>query len=879
MRNTAGIPAENGQTLEGRALLGFMSRDEAVRFLTHDCLFPTPLTEQQAQELWQSRKEIVDALPNGEAAASQTISLRDADQKLIRQFRSRHPEADSIVDFARLNPLDLVVHQLWISTEIAAAFSHRVTPEKWAHTSLVDPPANSRLEWRREGNALLVDLPHSEFFLAGPRSDGEMWIAEAEPFVTVALHAGRALLLRGYHRTAALGMCMRGTGAASGSALFGVSNALELMGSDADEIHRMMEKPRPPRLGDFFDDRLSLPVMLRRRQYQMRIEYEVAEGRDEQLRNTEATLPYAEALAQEASRRATETGKAPVPFAHVRGMFDAAMRYRKAGEQERAARIYEQIVALKPDFVEAHYNFGAVLTDMKMYAEAVPHFARALALRPHDADIHHGIGIALQRSGRSAEAVEHYRQSLDLDPARQAARINLSAALLELGKLDEALQQAESAVAREPANPELLANLAAILTVAGRLDEARVYCERAMAIDSRVASVHYTLGNICKFSGLFDQAMAQYTKAIEIAPDHVRAHENLADIKSFQPGDPELAVLEQLAIRKDLTDQDAVHFALAKAYEDCKEYSRSFEYLRKANALRRARIPYNHEGAIALSRRVIALFDRNLLDRFEGAGDPSPVPIFVLGMPRSGSTLVEQILGSHPAISAAGELTDLNKAEQAVLESIDLAYKFPEHVPLLQPATLRRIGEEYVRRLHAHLNGKTRVVDKLPSNFLRVGLIRLILPNAKIIHTTRDPIDTCVSCFSRAFDAAGPPYTYNMTELGQYYRSYAEVMAHWRSVLPRDAFLDVSYEELTEDPEGQARRLIDYCGLPWDASCLNFQGNARPVFTASVVQVRQPIYRTSVQRWRKYESEIGPLLDALGDLVSVQRGETPVQAA
>lgn len=880
LEHTAGIPAEDGQALQGRALLGWMTRDEAVRFLTNDCLFPTPLTEQQAQELWQARKEIVDALPHGEAVASETIPLWDADQKVIRQFRSRHPEADSIVDFARLNPLDLVVHQLWISTEIAAGFSHRVTPEKWVHTSLIDPPASSRPGWRREGNALLVDLPHFEFFLAGPRADGEMWIAEAEPFVTVALHAGRGLLLRGYHRTAALGMSLHESGASSGSALFGVSNALELMGSDADEIHRMMEKPRPPRLGDFFDERLSLPVMLRRRQYRMRIEYDVAEVAPEGLPRVAEPLPYAEALEREARRRSAESAKPAVPIANVRGMFDAAMRYGKAGQYDRAARIYEQIVALKPDFADAWNNLAVALIKMEKYAEAVTHVERALALRPNDAEFHFTIGIALGQSGRYAEAAEHYLQTLELDPDKQTARMNLSAVYFELGKLDQAIEQGEVAVAREPANPDLLSNLAAFLMRARRLGESKAYCERALAIDFRIAKAHYLLGAIAKFNGEMDEARAHFAKTLEIEPDHAQTHVLLADLKKFRSGDPELAAMEQMLLRtNDVTGQEQLHFALAKAYEDCKEYSQSFEHLRKGNALKRAHIPYEHERAIALTRRITALFDRSFLEQFEAAGDPSTVPIFVLGMPRSGSTLVEQILGSHPAISAAGELADLSKAEHSVLESIDLAYKFPEHVPMLQPATLRRIGEEYVRRLQPYMKGKTRVVDKLPSNFLKIGLIRMILPNAKIIHTMRDPVDTCVSCFSRSFEVGGPAYTYDMTELGQYYRCYAEVMAHWRSVLPRDAYLDVSYEALTEDPEGQARRLIDYCGLPWDESCLNFHQNTRPVFTASVVQVRQPIYRTSVQRWRKYESEIGPLLDALGDLVSVQRGETPVQAA
>jgi hypothetical protein len=224
-------------------------------------------------------------------------------------------------------------------------------------------------------------------------------------------------------------------------------------------------------------------------------------------------------------------------------------------------------------------------------------------------------------------------------------------------------------------------------------------------------------------------------------------------------------------------------------------------------------------------------------------------------MPRSGSTLIEQILASHPRIQAAGELGSLQQAARAV--------PFPDNASRLDATALRRMGQIYLASLPSLAEGKVRIVDKLPDNFLRTGLIRLILPNARIIHTMREAADTCVSCYSRLF-AASQYFSYEMGELGRYYRHYRELMAYWRSVLPAGAMLDVSYEDVVDDLEGQAKRLIAYCGLPWDDRCLDFHKTSRLVKTASAVQVRRPLYRSSVQRWRTFEAGIGPLLEALG---------------
>ncbi|MFA5372229.1 MAG: sulfotransferase, partial [Sideroxydans sp.] len=252
------------------------------------------------------------------------------------------------------------------------------------------------------------------------------------------------------------------------------------------------------------------------------------------------------------------------------------------------------------------------------------------------------------------------------------------------------------------------------------------------------------------------------------------------------------------------------------------------------------------------------------IDRLRGNGDSSALPIFVLGMPRSGTTLTEQIIASHPDVFGAGELPDLLRI--AHRKTHPDTTTFPDNLRYLDAATLTAWGDEYIAGLKKRAPDSRHITDKMPANFFAVPLIHLMLPGAKIIHVNRNPVDTCVSCFTRLFHRK-QEHTYDLAELGRYYADYVRLMDHWRAVLPQGAFYDVQYENIVADQEGEARKLLEYCGLEWDAACLDFHKTKRQIRTASVTQVRQPIYTTSVERWRKYEKSLGPLLDELGDLV------------
>jgi tetratricopeptide (TPR) repeat protein len=525
-------------------------------------------------------------------------------------------------------------------------------------------------------------------------------------------------------------------------------------------------------------------------------------------------------------------------------LHNMANALKALGRVDDAITYYERTLALNPVCADAHNNLGSALSAQGKFDAAIAHYSRALALDPRHADAHNNLGSALLAQSKLADAMAHFGHALAANPNHAEAHNNLANVFVAQGRIDDALPHYQRALLLKPDYADAHANLSSALLAKGKLDEAAIHCIRVLTLNPHHAEAHNNLGYIFTAQGKFDDAIAHYGRAIAIRPDYAETLHNRAEIKTFQPGDADLAALEALAGRPDLTEGQAlhIHFTLAKALEDTGDYSRAFQHLRQGNALKRRQIAYDEAAVAAYFERIAAVFDSSLFDRFEGEGDPSCVPIFVLGMPRSGSTLVEQILASHPRIHAAGELTDLDQAAGRAF-----------NISGLDGNALRRLAQSYLARLPAVDGGKVRIVDKLPGNFLNIGLIRLILPNARIIHTMRDPMDTCVSCYSKLF-TLGADFSYDLGELGRYYRCYSALMTHWRSVLPPGTMLDL---------EGQARRLIDYCGLPWDDRCLSFHRTSRPVQTASAVQVRKPLFRSSLQRWRKYETYLAPLLREL----------------
>jgi hypothetical protein len=454
-------------------------------------------------------------------------------------------------------------------------------------------------------------------------------------------------------------------------------------------------------------------------------------------------------------------------------------------------------------------------------------------------DLSHRLAEARRRhrAGDVAGAAQVYREVLGADPRHAPAHLGLGVALRQIGD-PAAIEVLRRAAELWPDNADPMINLANALQERGDTAAAR-------EISARLLARHPT------------------------AADAWAIH---AGLKSFAAGDADLERMEALLAR--LADdhqagpeqQIILAFALGKAWMDVGDAERAFIHLERANRLKRATFDYDVR---ADARRLAAIPDgvQALRQLASGPGHPSDLPVFVVGMPRSGTTLVEQILASHPRMSGAGELTAFHEATAQVLAEAGLAGARGGRIRVdaasrIDPA---KLGRAYLGRVAPLAAGKARLVDKMPGNFENLGLISLALPNARIVHCRRDPLDTCLSCFATRF-VAGQPFAYDLVELGQHYRAYAALMDHWRRVLPGERFLEVRYEDVLADLEGQARRLVAFCGLDWDAACLRFHESRRPVRTASVNQVRQPLYRSSQGRWRAYERHLQPLIAALQEL-------------
>ena len=537
----------------------------------------------------------------------------------------------------------------------------------------------------------------------------------------------------------------------------------------------------------------------------------------------------------------------------------------RLGRLEAALASYDQAVAIKPDYVQALFDRANVLIALQRPEAALASFDRAVALAPNHAEALNNRGLALLAVKRPEAALASFDRALKIKPGFVAALNNRAVALLALKRPDAALASLDQALASGHESLDGLNNRALALTRLKRPLAALASYERALAQAPANAEALDGKAALLVELGRFAEARETIDAAIALAPRRARPYFNLTQLPGVASDDARLQAMEGLA--RDMSslaasEQIDLNFALAKVYADRADYERSFRRLAQGNAVKREATGYDETAALGLFRRVGEVFTGEAMRALEGAGDTSTTPVFILGMPRSGTTLVEQILASHPEVFGAGELDDFEEAIADLRRELVASLNFPEMFAAATGEDMRRLGAIYLQRIGAAASRAKRITDKRPGNFLCAGLIHSALPNARIIHTRRDPIDTCFSCFSQLF-GSNLPYAYDLGELGRCYRAYEALMSHWREVLPPGAMLEVQYEEVVADLEGQARRIVAYCGLEWDARCLDFHRTERQVRTASVSQVRQPIYKSSVGRWRAYEAFLGPLREAL----------------
>ena len=494
-----------------------------------------------------------------------------------------------------------------------------------------------------------------------------------------------------------------------------------------------------------------------------------------------------------------------------------------------------------------------------------------LKRRPTDVPAIRMLGEVAARLGRYGDAESLLARCLELAPSFAAARHNYAFVLNRGGKPAEALVEIDRLLRREPRNPAYRNLKAGILVRVGDVDAAAELYAGVLAEYAGHPKVWMSYGHSLKTAGRQAESITAYRRTLELAPQHGEAWWSLANLKTVRFSAADREAMQRQLERVDLALEDRFHlyFALGKALEDEQRFEDAFEHYAQGNALRRSVIHYDARETTAHVRRSKALLTPEFFAERAGLGCPASDPIFIVGLPRSGSTLLEQILASHPLVEGTQELPDIIALARELggkktrLETSE----YPEVLAALDPGELRALGERYLKQ--TRIQRKTSApffIDKMPNNWAHVGLIQLILPNAKIVYARRHPLGCCFSGFKQHF-ARGQHFTYSLDDLGRYYRDYVELMAHTDRALP-GRVQRVTYERLVDDLEVEVRRVLAHCGLPFDERCLRFHENERAVRTASSEQVRRPIYREGKEHWRNYEPWLGPLVQALGGVLT-----------
>jgi tetratricopeptide (TPR) repeat protein len=512
-----------------------------------------------------------------------------------------------------------------------------------------------------------------------------------------------------------------------------------------------------------------------------------------------------------------------------RELLAQAAEHHRAGRFEKAEATYRQILRRDPRNVEA---------------------LRLLAL----------IAMNTEHYGQAEELL---KRAVEVAPDFVSAWIDLSRAQLERLDIPAALASIEHAQRLSPRSAGVQVNLANTQARSGRHDEAIETYRRTIEMNPDMPAGYVGLGNTLKTVGRQADAIDAYRRATVLRPESSEAWWSLSNLKTFRFTDDELATIERQLEHAGLSDEARVQFcfALAKGLEDRGQYARAFELYDRGNRLRRATENYDPVQTESINERIAEVFTAGFLAENAGHGHPDPAPIFVVGLPRSGSTLVEQILSSHSLVDATHELPEVGRLIGQINRQRRDGVAYPEAVQQFSAEEWAKLGRSYFEQTRQYRGTAPRFIDKNPNNFASIGLLSLALPQAKFINTRRHPLDTCFSCYRQLF-AKGQPFTYDLLEIGEYYLQYDRLMAHWHSVLP-GRVLDVQYESVVADQQAQTRRVLEFCGLPWEDGCLRYYETERAIRTASTEQARSQIYTDSMGIWRRYEQQLAPLIEVL----------------
>jgi tetratricopeptide (TPR) repeat protein len=526
---------------------------------------------------------------------------------------------------------------------------------------------------------------------------------------------------------------------------------------------------------------------------------------------------------------------------------------RQLGQLPEAIATARQAIALDPRLASAYTSVGIALAASGHLEEAIANYGQALSLAPKDVETLSYLGHALRDGGRLREAISVYARAIEAQPAHAESHCNLGHALLEARRIDEALVAYRYAHGLDPKSLVANVSIATVLRLQGQFEAAELSCRAALAVQPDSPDALALLGELRADRGAFAEAQDLFQQVLAHRPDFPFAYFSIATHRKMTREDAAWLQGAEALLRKPLPlrQQISLRFALGKYFDDVEQYDRAFASYRDANELcKRYGVAYDPMKTTQSVDAIIRCFNARFFADQAAGGNESDRPVFIVGLPRSGTSLTEQILASHAEVFGAGELTFWQAALDAYAKA---GFESPA-----ARALLPGMARQYLDKLKALSSNARRVVDKMPANFMSLGLIHAALPRAKIIHLQRHPLDACLSIYFQYFSTIHP-YANDFEDLAHYHREYERVMAHWRRVLPPASLLEVPYEGLIADQEGWTRRLVDFIGLPWDPNCLDFQATERVVVTSSRWQVRQKIYAGSVGRWRHYEQHLGAL--------------------
>ena len=540
---------------------------------------------------------------------------------------------------------------------------------------------------------------------------------------------------------------------------------------------------------------------------------------------------------------------------------------RMIGDPDGATQAYQEALTLRAAYPEAYNNLGTLLQQDGKIEEAEHALKKAISQSPRYADAHNNLASLYFSQKKELDALRILGETLKFAPNNPQTLLLTARIQLKRNNHPAAEQAARLAIRQQPGNAEALTMLGQVLHETDRYDEAIKVLEEALKQQPDSPEARNFYGVALKSVGRLEESREHFLEALRLNDSIYGAYANLNDLVNFAE-EPELYDRME-AILEAAPDPQAdallpLHFAFAKALEDRGEYARALDHYIVGGRMKRGQLNYIEKDTFGFFDGIRAAFPKEKFENRAFAGNPDERPVFIIGMPRSGSTLVEQILSSHPDVYGAGEVKYLSRSLGMLRDRFPSLPKYPEMAGKLTPAQLDMLSKSYLEQLTAGAGDATRVTDKLLTNYFFVGLIHLLFPNAKFINTMRDPVDTCLSAFTKLFKD-DMPHSYDLGELGRYYGKYRELMEHWNAVLPEGVLTTVQYEDVVADTEKEAKRLIGFLGLPWDKKCLDFHKSDRPVKTASVAQVRKPIYKGSVQRWKKYGDGLQKLVDSIAE--------------